>query len=344
MIYCCPNCFKKDVFLQEQIKRLSKENKKCDCCGAGKKTTITIQEFATKFIEPLVDELYIETDDCSVGRPLAKLLKTDFCFLDNLSDTHINEILSELTNCDIKKLFVKSIDDKLVKNWEAFKNEFKLNNRFFPSINIASNTFRNILNYLTLDTKQIPKQVYRARISHNNKIIPKNQMGVPPPEKSISGRANPIGISYLYTASNIQTAIAELRPHKQHNITVATIGVDNFVKLADLRNPKLSISPFKVMGDNFTENIENIHFLEHLSTELVKPILPKDSNLEYLPTQYLCELIKSYGFDGVIYKSSVGDGDNYAFFSSYKLKFKRVNMFCVENVNYSIETIPKNIN
>ena len=159
-------------------------------------------------------------------------------------------------------------------------------------------------------------------------------MGSPPPEKSVAGRANPIGISYLYAASDKDTAIAELRPHKQHSITVVTISVDSSIKLADLRSPKLSISPFRFIGENLSENVNNIHFLEHLSAELVKPVLPKDSNLEYLTTQYLCELIKSCGFDGIIYKSSVGRGDNYAFFSSDKLVFKSVKMSQIESIKY----------
>lgn len=340
MLYCCPNCFKKDLFLQEQIKMLSQKRKKCDCCGSNNQSVITIKEFVDKFIEPLVDDLYMEIDDYSVdGKSLVELLKTDFYFLDDLDNSVIKEMLNQLTSYNIKKPFIKLIDDRLVKNWKVFKEEFKFKNRFFPSINIASDIFKNLLNYLKLDEKQIPKQVYRARISHNNEKIPKKEMGSPPADKSVSGRANPIGISYLYAASNKETAIAELRPHKRHIIAVVTISIDSHIKLADLRSPKLSISPFIFMGDgNLAENIENIHFLEHLGAELVKPILPKNSNLEYLPTQYLCELIKSCGFDGVIYKSSVGDGDNYAFFSSNKLKFKSVKMFCIESIKYNINT------
>jgi CspA family cold shock protein len=60
-------------------------------------------------------------------------------------------------------------------------------------------------------------------------------------------------------------------------------------------------------------------FLCRLGEELTKPVFPHKAHLEYLPSQYLCEFIKSLGYDGVLYKSSLGDGDNYAIFDDSKL-------------------------
>ena len=61
-------------------------------------------------------------------------------------------------------------------------------------------------------------------------------------------------------------------------------------------------------------------FLTLLGNELSKPIIPREANLEYLPSQYLCELLKNIGFHGIIYKSSVSDGDNYVIFADEKLE------------------------
>jgi len=46
-------------------------------------------------------------------------------------------------------------------------------------------------------------------------------MGAPPNEKVSDGRGNPKGISYLYTANSIETAIYEVRPYLEDKITVA---------------------------------------------------------------------------------------------------------------------------
>jgi hypothetical protein len=61
-------------------------------------------------------------------------------------------------------------------------------------------------------------------------------------------------------------------------------------------------------------------YLTLLGNELSKPIIPREANLEYLPSQYLCELLKHIGFHGIIYKSSAADGNNYVIFADNKIK------------------------
>ena len=59
-----------------------------------------------------------------------------------------------------------------------------------------------------------------------------------------------------------------------------------------------------------------------LSTELSSPVIPDKTDTAYLPSQYLCELIKTAGFEGVIYNSSVSekDGYNLALFNDSKVE------------------------
>lgn len=54
--------------------------------------------------------------------------------------------------------------------------------------------------------------------------------------------------------------------------------------------------------------------LERLGLELTKPVQPSSAAFEYIPSQYLCEFIKKRGFQGVVYRSSVGEGVNLALF------------------------------
>lgn len=83
----------------------------------------------------------------------------------------------------------------------------------------------------------------------------------------------------------------------------------------------------------------DLDYLCHLGEELSKPILPRDAQLEYLSTQYLCELIKHCGFDGVIYKSSVGDGDNYAIFTDSKVQSLDVEVYFVNDIEITSSKI-----
>lgn len=160
-------------------------------------------------------------------------------------------------------------------------------------------------------------------------------MGKPPAKISTAGRANPIGIPYLYTASNPETAISEIRPHKGDKVTIATFEVIKSLKFADLRNPRQTISPFSLSEDGLNQLFLDLNYLCHLGEELSKPILPREAHLEYLSSQYLCELIKDCGFDGVVYKSSVGSGDNFAIFYDEKLIAINIKCYKIDNVNFN---------
>ena len=80
--------------------------------------------------------------------------------------------------------------------------------------------------------------------------------------------------------------------------------------------------------------MNNIEYMRILGDELSKPIIPKKADLEYLSTQYLCELIKHFNYDGVVYKSSVGSGDNYAIFNDDKLTINDVSVYKIISAEY----------
>jgi hypothetical protein len=66
--------------------------------------------------------------------------------------------------------------------------------------------------------------------------------------------------------------------------------------------------------------------------ELTRPVLPRSTATDYVPSQYLCEFIKKQGFDGVIYTSSVGTGKNLALFDVKAATCGTVFVFSVESV------------
>ncbi len=98
----------------------------------------------------------------------------------------------------------------------------KTQNRFFPSIQIELNDLEYSLQYLEyLEHKIESKTIFfRSRKSIENQKFPPSKMGIPPAEKARNGRANPVGIPYLYLASNLKTAISEIRPSLKDKVTV----------------------------------------------------------------------------------------------------------------------------
>lgn len=78
-------------------------------------------------------------------------------------------------------------------------------------------------------------------------------------------------------------------------------------------------------------------FLEYLGEELSRPIQKHAADYDYVPSQYLCELIKNAGYDGVVYKSALGGGFNTALFSQEGVKVGIVKEVKIERVTVSIK-------
>ena len=122
----------------------------------------------------------------------------------------------------------------------------------------------------------------------------KNNSDAPPNAYAKEGRANPKGISYLYTAKDIKTAILEMRPQVQKVYNIATIEITRDTKIFDF-----TYSPEKIMEDEHTI-VTDLH---RISEEFSKPNFGEP--IEYVPTQFLCEYIKRLGYDGIKFKSAV---------------------------------------
>jgi hypothetical protein len=160
-------------------------------------------------------------------------------------------------------------------------------------------------------------------------------MACPPAAHTKNGRANPVGIPYLYAATTPETAIAETRPHPGDQLTVAQFRMTHPLKLLNLLHPRKTFSPFNVLDEGELPALRHdLAFLCHLAGELSKPVLPRVADLEYLPTQYLCEFIKNCDYDGVVFKSSISNGANVALFSDSKVQVDALSYYEVTRLHY----------
>ena len=251
----------------------------------------------------------------------------------NIEKYASNNLLSDILDIEevLTKKYINSIDKTSSDEWDKFKDELKYRNRYFlDNSKFNKNDLKDISQ--NLENYDYPDYVYRARICKNNEIIPNERMGKPPSGLQTQGRANPIGISYLYVASDEKTAVSEIRPHKGDKITISKIKLPLTLRFFDIRSPKNTISPFNY-SDNVLEALyKDIDLLERFGEELSKPVLPREAGIEYLSSQYLSELIKHWGFDGMLYKSSVGDGFNIVIFSDFELEFIESKLYTIDNL------------
>ncbi len=124
---------------------------------------------------------------------------------------------------------------------------------------------------------------------------------LPPPQAS-AGRTNRQGVSVLYVASEVETALAEIRPHPSHFISVGGFRPRKELRVARF---DVAIGPFS-SSDARLDIFALIHNIDSL---LGAPIIPEERH-RYSITQLLSDVLIRNGFEGVIYRSSVGNGIN----------------------------------
>ena len=311
---CCATCFGDRILAKNIIPSLATEYGSCAYCTSTDVPLVEPGRLADLF-GPLINIYEREPS----GRLLVEWLKEDWGMFDHpkMDIPNAKNLLADvLDNGEIVRAkFVPSarFSSDGLGQWEVLRRELMYSNRYFPESHIDTDHLKELLDQLRAD--DVPNIWYRARIQQGNIAFSIDQMG--PPEKHITshGRANPAGIPYLYLGSTEATAISEVRPHTGETACVADFALQGNVTLIDLRNPRKSVSPF-VLGDEdaISAMRTDVPFLERLGEELTRPVLPQVAAIEYVPSQYLCEFIKKCRFDGVIYRSSVGEGMNLALF------------------------------
>jgi len=79
--------------------------------------------------------------------------------------------------------------------------------------------------------------------------------------------------------------------------------------------------------------------LEYLSELLSIPINPEEADIEYLPTQYLTEIIRNKGYGGMLFISAMGPGKNLVLFSPVIARATGRKVVTVNKISYHWEKV-----
>ena len=155
-----------------------------------------------------------------------------------------------------------------------------------------------------------------------------DESGAPPANNATSGRLNPERIRYLYLAEDPQTAVYEVKPTIGQHVSVATFKTMYDIRIYDLSR---EINPF----EKGTLNYDYVLFNE-IQKRFSEP--NTGDAYKYLPTQFLGELIKQMGFDGLRFKSAVKNGGiNIVLFDDMKCKAIRSDLIKVSDIELKLE-------
>lgn len=227
----------------------------------------------------------------------------------------------------------------LLKNcsWEEFVDEIKTKNRYHSKLI----NFDILEKYCSFIRKKYKTGdcFYRARIS-DSQGFPAEEMSAPPAGKSSEGRANARGITCLYVANDIDTTLHEVRAGVFDYVTIGTFQLKRDITIVDLKAID-KISPFIEELDCIDHAI-NKQYLEKLNIEMSRPLRRSDSTLDYVPTQYIVDFIKSieHGgkpeYDGIEYNSTTNPGGfNLAIFNPGLFQCISVDVYDIEELHYS---------
>jgi len=187
---------------------------------------------------------------------------------------------------------------------------------------------RALIEDIRLDiTAVIPagERYYRGRVGVKSRLSQRNpwstqdppfhylpytnrEIDRPPLRFATEGRFNRTRVSLLYLASDVETAVAELRPHPGHIVSTAefrlmrNLTVANFAH-QDIRN---------YLSDT---RLEQLRRILSVADVLNVPVQPEHQVL-YAVTQLFADVLREAGFDGLTYSSSLGKGTNLTCFLS----------------------------
>ena len=351
---CCTNCFRSSYL--KNIIQSNQEKGNCDFC----RTTNT-NVYSTKSLLPFFRNIF-------------NLYKVDIKSTNSLWDS-INENFEILANDSIgssKDLFKSIVEDEydefaeIFENnvsfqskdlldlksseihsiWDRFKEEIKFENRFHISKNNLIDLEQLKLFFNNEAFSKIIKKgksFFRCRIS-DKKGYEIKDMWNPLNKYATSGRANPKGISYLYLGSHIETTLYEVRASLFDYVTVGDFRLKDDIEILDLRNPDYDIIPWSE-DDSIELFLIYASFIKTLQKEISLPIRKQDKELDYIPTQYISEYIKSLGFDGVEYQSSLHpQGYNLAIFNPEKFECIKTTVYDINSIKLKYSKIENNSN
>ncbi|HHF2974472.1 TPA: RES family NAD+ phosphorylase [Vibrio diabolicus] len=181
--------------------------------------------------------------------------------------------------------------------------------------------------------------IYRARINsleQKDSPYPMKAMEAPPAGKAGNGRLNPKGISYLYAARKVETAIAETRPWKGANISIASISPKRKLKLVNLTKVCKAKNLQSFKGQDVVDGVNSFISEAARMKFFSSPAHPDDEH-SYIVSQYIVDMFRNEGFDGVLYESVLyEEGQNICIFDATQVSFSStVEVHTVKGIEYT---------
>ena len=332
----CADCFN-DIELSCNIEAVGVDGV---CEVKGKNAKVVDLEDYSDFFSDIIS--------CFCNAPLSnqsiyEVVQNDWNLFDDFDTAKIvlDKFIEEF-GYGLDPLHVEYIDEisSYVSIWGRLKEEIKHKDRFFVNLSNYNPSDPTLEECLKIDGLiQKGELLFRARVIQD-RAYNEGEMGAPPADKVSGGRANPIGIPYLYLCKDKETPLYEVRARYKDKVAIA-----EFRALKDLGIVDLSLQTSLYQSSTSGEfRIDTKHklLLNAIAKDMSKPLSRYDSELEYVPTQYICELCRLNGADGISYRSSLHEeGMNLVLFDveEANVKCTKVETVVVDHVKIDAHAV-----
>jgi hypothetical protein len=190
---------------------------------------------------------------------------------------------------------------------------------------------------LGCDTVTIEEQLADFDLQYPHDIAYSATRMKPHPNAAHEGRVNPKGIPCLYAATDRETAMAEVRPWLHAKISVGQFVTARELKLVDCsRYHDRRLNP-AALSKSATTDVLTEAAWTMVDQAFSKPVTDDSLTAEYVPTQIIAEAFRRQGFDGLMYKSRLGDGFNLALFDLGAADLELCYLYRASSLRYEFE-------
>ena len=326
-MWVCKDCFL-DEEIRKEVENNSTDEGRCDVCGkSGKRCDISV------FTDFFVSVIHLFKADINSQDTIFSILEKDWnIFTDSqCARTILTEVI-RISDLAVNLDDTVSYTDDIVTRasvWEQLKTDVKENYRFF----VDHDKFDDYADLLLSSTLKEGTLLYRARITPDGqKKLKTKYMGCPEKGKATAGRANPLGIPYLYLCKDEETTFYEVRSVYLDRLSIGKFRILRDLKIVDF-NSKFNLFVSYDGTSSLYDTVVKKKIIEAIRYDLSKPLRRYDTELEYIPTQLICEYCKRNNADGICFNSSLHSGGvNYVLFNPDDAK-------CINVVSREVKSI-----
>ena len=332
-----------DSFLNEEVRSGGKWAK-CSYCGTMRES-LSLEELANRIHEVLEEHFNLTTE--RLGEPVGYVIQ-EIASVDERIAEGVRKRLSDLHADD--DVWRSDWEDRfgdgafyeargpgewcLRESWKRFRREIQFRSRFFSPRQALDEIFRDIGTLRAWKGAPVIREtgpddqnryIFRARVAQSKQelwdilSVPEKRLGAPPSRTAKAGRMNAAGISVFYGARDEDTCIAEIRAPVGSYVVVGRFEIIRPVRLLD-SDVLAKVFAGSYFDPEFRKQSNRAAFLRSLVHEISRPIMPRDDEFDYLPTQAVSEYLASCvepRLDGLVFHSSqmAGEGRNIVLFN-----------------------------